>query len=121
MRQLSLLLFTLFITTLTSTATELPRTGWNLIAVCQDIEHSELDMGNIAEIQAQDGRSIYTGVYASYSNLDRLEAGYGYWVRGVQGVQFDSGEAKIDWRFRFSEQSGISWYRAKISIDPISI
>jgi len=39
-------------------------------------------MSGIAEIQSQDGKSIYSGDYDEYSNLDKLEAGYGYWVKG---------------------------------------
>ena len=70
---------------------ELQRDGWNLIAICRDINTSDIDMTNIQEIQAQNGDSVYTGEWANYSNLDRLEAGYGYWVKGDRGTRFDVG------------------------------
>jgi hypothetical protein len=82
----------LLITTLLADATELKRDGWNLISICQDINSSQVDMSRIEEIQNQSGESIYTGEYKEYSNLDRLEAGYGYWVKGEKGVSFESGE-----------------------------
>ena len=73
--------------------TILERSGWNLIAVCQNMNVNELNMTNIQEIQNQDGKSIYTGEQAEYSNLESLEAGYGYWVKGDAGAIFDGGEA----------------------------
>lgn len=73
-------------------AVELPRTGWNLIAICQDMNSSEIDMSNIDEIQAQDGHTLYSSpTDEQYSNLDQLEAGYGYWVKGAKGVIFSEG------------------------------
>ena len=77
--------------TLLVEATELKRTGWNLIAVCQDVNRTDIDMTGIKEIQAQNGKSIYTGDNAKYTNLDMLEAGYGYWVKGSAGTNFISG------------------------------
>ena len=74
-------------------ATTLERTGWNLIAVCEDINTSEIDLENIQEIQSQEGKSLYTGEYAEYSNLKELKAGYGYWVRGDEGNFFNSGSS----------------------------
>jgi hypothetical protein len=50
-------------------------------------------MNGIDEIQSQNGKTIYTGTNAIYSNLNQLEAGYGYWIKGSKGVQFDSREA----------------------------
>ena len=74
-------------------STELQRDGWNLVSICQDINKSDINMTGIKEIQNQDGLSIYTGEFASKSNLDVLEAGYGYWVKGNAGIQFDSKES----------------------------
>ena len=73
--------------------TILERNGWNLISVCQDMNMNEVNMTNIQEIQNQEGKSIYTGEWSEYSNLKKLEAGYGYWIKGDAGVTFDSGEA----------------------------
>ena len=81
-----LLALLLIVTTLFLDATELRRDGWNLISVCQDMNRTEIDMTGIEEIQSQDGKSIYTGEWESYSNLDRLQAGYGYWVKGTTGI-----------------------------------
>ena len=89
-----LLALLLIVTTLFLDATELRRDGWNLISVCQDMNRTEIDMTGIEEIQSQDGKSIYTGEWESYSNLDRLQAGYGYWVKGTTGITFDSGESR---------------------------
>jgi hypothetical protein len=77
-------------------ATELKRTGWNLISVCQDLNRTDINMTGINEIQAQDGKSIYTGTDAQFSNLTQLEAGYGYWVYGSTGVTFSSGERVLE-------------------------
>jgi len=71
----------------------LKRDGWNLVAVCQDINASSIDMTNIKEIQDQNGNSIYTGEYAQYSNLKVLKAGYGYWVKSNKGVKFKVGQS----------------------------
>ncbi len=79
--------------TLSVNATELKRDGWNLISICQDMNQSEIDMTGIQEIQSQEGQSIYTGDWADYSNLDYLHAGYGYWVKGENGINFNSGES----------------------------
>ena len=83
----------LVLATLFGNATELKREGWNLISVCQEINSTDINMTDIQEIQAQNGDSIYTGDWAEYSTLDRLEAGYGYWVKGKRGVDFDSKES----------------------------
>jgi hypothetical protein len=72
---------------------ELKRDGWNLIAICQNINATDINMTNITEIQSQNGESIYTGEWAEWSNLDELKAGYGYWVKGNKGVKFDTGVA----------------------------
>jgi len=72
----------------------LKRDGWNLVSICRDINKEDLDLTNIDEIQSQDGKSIYTGKWADYSNLDKLEAGYGYWVKSKAGVLFDVGVAQ---------------------------
>ena len=96
MRVKTLLILILIGLTLSVEAVELSRTGWNLIGICQDINKSEINMTGIEEIQAQDGRSIYTGANAQYSNLNQLEAGYGYWIKGSSGVSFSSGDrAKV--------------------------
>ncbi|MBU1667538.1 thrombospondin type 3 repeat-containing protein, partial [bacterium] len=71
----------------------LTRDGWNLIGICQTMNREDIDMSGIEEIQAQDGRTLYTGEWADYSNLDTLEAGYGYWVKGVSGTSFEVGVA----------------------------
>lgn len=63
--------------------------GWNLVSVCQDINQSDVNMSGIEELQSQDGESIYTGDYRSFSNLEQLEAGYGYWVKGNKGSFFN--------------------------------
>ncbi len=89
------LLLLLIALTLLTQATELKRTGWNLISVCQDINKTDIDMTGIEEIQAQNGKSIYTGNNAQYSNLDRLDAGYGYWVKGSAGTNFVSAHRVI--------------------------
>lgn len=81
------------LTTWLSGVTELPRNGWNLIAVCQDMNRSEINMNGILEIQAQDGRTIYTDENSAYSNLTELQSGYAYWIKGANGVTFDSGES----------------------------
>jgi len=47
-------------------------------------------MSEITEIQSQDGKSIYTGEWADYSNLDKLINGYGYWIKGDMGVSFEA-------------------------------
>ena len=83
----------ILLSTIIANTTELKRDGWNLIAICQDINRSNIDMNGIEEIQNQNGKTIYTGVNAKYSNLNRLEAGYGYWIKGNKGIQFDSKEA----------------------------
>ncbi len=76
------------------TRVELKRTGWNLISICQDMNVSEIDMTKIKEIQAQDGKTLYTGEYTDLSNLKTLKAGYGYWVKGDAGTLFNVGIAK---------------------------
>ena len=86
-----LLVFLLIVMTLFVDATELKRNGWNLISVCQDMNRSEVNMSGIEEIQSQDGKSIYTGDWEEYSNLEKLKAGYGYWVKGDAGISFESG------------------------------
>lgn len=80
--------------TLLSQATELKRDGWNLIGVCQGMNRTDINMTGIDEIQSQDGQTIYTGAFAAYSNLETLEAGYAYWVKGTAGDSFESGHAK---------------------------
>ncbi len=67
--------------------------GWNLMSVCVDINRSDIDMTGITQIQSQDGKFIFTGDYASWSDLDVLKAGYGYWVNGSKGVEFNEGKA----------------------------
>jgi len=86
-------LILLFVVTLLGNATELKRDGWNLVSVCQNINKADMNMEGIEEIQNQNGLSIYTGDYAEYSNLELLEAGYGYWVKSTNGVDFDGGES----------------------------
>ncbi len=76
-------------------STTLERDGWNLISVCQDMNVNEVNMSNIQEVQNQEGKSIYTGEFANYSNLKRLEAGYGYWVKGIAGAVFNGGDGNI--------------------------
>lgn len=71
----------------------LTRDGWNLIGICQTMNREDIDMSGIEEIQAQDGKTLYTGEWANYSNLEILEAGYGYWVKGVSGTSFEVGVA----------------------------
>jgi signal peptidase I len=92
LKSLFFLLFFMGVSTVVN-ATELKRNGWNLIGVCADINRSNIDMTNIEEIQSQEGKTIYTGTYLNYSNLEQLEAGYGYWVKGNSGVTFDSKES----------------------------
>lgn len=91
-----LLTFLFIFSTLLSYGTTLERTGWNLIAVCQDINSSEVDMTNITEVQRQDGATLYSGEWSVFSNLERLEAGYAYWVKGENGISFQSGEASTE-------------------------
>ena len=74
--------------------TELQRDGWNLISVCQDMNASDINLTNIEEIQSQNGGTIYTGQYSKYSNLKILYAGYGYWIKGKIGTNFNSGASK---------------------------
>jgi len=74
-------------------ATELKRDGWNLIAVCQDMNKDEINMTGISQIQSLEGKNIYTGSFADFSNLNTLVAGYGYWVKGDAGVNFNSGKS----------------------------
>ncbi len=88
-----LLVLLLVVMTLFSDATELKRDGWNLISVCQDMNSSEIDMTGIEEIQSQSGETIYTGEWAEHSNLEMLNAGYGYWVKAQAGTIFDSRES----------------------------
>ena len=83
----------LFVVTLLGNATELKRDGWNLVSVCQNINKADMNMEGIEEIQNQNGLSIYTGDFSEYSNLELLEAGYGYWVKSTNGVKFDGGES----------------------------
>jgi len=68
----------------------LKRNSWNLVSICQDMQPDEIDMTGIKEIQSQDGKSIYTGDFAIYSNLLKLEMGYGYWIKGDEGVLFSA-------------------------------
>jgi len=70
----------------------LNRDGWNLISVCKDIDANDVNMTNIEEIQNQNGESIYTGKWKEYSNLTKLKAGYGYWVKAKKGATFDIGK-----------------------------
>jgi len=83
----------LLCTTIFVQATELQRSGWNLISICQDMNASEIDMTNIKEVQSQNGHSIYTGEFKPYSNLNNLEAGYAYWVKGEAGTSFNRGDS----------------------------
>jgi len=69
----------------------LTRDGWNLISVCKDIDANDINMTNIKEIQNQNGESIYTGEWKEYSNLTKLKAGYGYWVKANKGTEFNIG------------------------------
>jgi len=69
----------------------LTRDGWNLISVCKDIDANDINMTNIKEIQNQNGESIYTGEWKEYSNLTKLKAGYGYWVKANKGIEFNIG------------------------------
>jgi opacity protein-like surface antigen len=89
-----LLVVLLIMMTLLGNATELTRNGWNLISVCQDMNRDQVNMDGIEEIQSQDGQTIYTGDFATYSNLNTLQAGYGYWVKGEVGTNFNSGESR---------------------------
>lgn len=91
--KLKLSLTGILLSSLLVNATELTREGWNLLGVCQDINVSEIDMTGISEIQSQTGETLYTGSWVRYSNLATLEAGYGYWVKGTQDVEFESGES----------------------------
>jgi hypothetical protein len=75
-------------------ATDLKRTGWNLISVCQEMIVTSIDMTNIEELQSQDGETLYTGEFTAYSNLTQLEAGYAYWVKGDVNATFNSGIVK---------------------------
>jgi membrane-bound inhibitor of C-type lysozyme len=72
----------------------LKRNGWNLMAICQDINTSTINVSDILEIQSQDGKTLYVGENAEHSNLKILEAGYGYWVKGKVGTLFDVGIAE---------------------------
>lgn len=89
-------LISIILISIPSVATELKRDGWNLISVCQDMNKADIDMAGIEEIQNQDGLTIYTGANASLSNLNTLEAGYGYWVKGSAGTNFDGGVASTE-------------------------
>lgn len=94
MRKMLIGLFLLLFTILD--ATELKRDGWNLISACQNVNRTDINMSGIAEIQHQDGRSIYTGAFAAYSNLEQLEAGYAYWIKADAGSYFESGISRSD-------------------------
>jgi hypothetical protein len=72
-------------------AIELKRDGWNLVAVCQNIKKENVDMTGIEQIQSLEGKNIYTGSKVNRSSLHELIAGYGYWVKGTIGTNFDSG------------------------------
>ena len=85
---LSLLAITTFVD-----ATPLKSDGWNLMSACVDINKEDINMTGITQIQSQDGKFIYTGEFESWTNLDMLQAGYGYWVQGDTGTLFDSGDA----------------------------
>lgn len=81
--------------TMFGNAIELERDNdWNLVAICQDMLISEIDLTNISEIQTQDGLSLYTGEWAKYSNVNSFSAGYGVWVKGKAGVNFNVGETR---------------------------
>jgi hypothetical protein len=56
-------------------------------------------MNGIEEIQSQDGKSIYTGDWAKYSNLDELVDGYGYWVKGSEETPFTSSDDPLFTQF----------------------
>lgn len=77
--------------TIQVSATKLSQNGWNLIANCQDINREDINMTGITEIQDQDGKGIYIGEFSRYSNLDKLNAGYAYWVKGEINTTFNSG------------------------------
>lgn len=74
-------------------AAPLPSDGWNLMSVCVDLNKEDINMTGISQIQSQDGKFIYTGEYESWTNLDSLQAGYGYWIKGSAGTLFNSGDA----------------------------
>ncbi|MBU1667432.1 DUF5011 domain-containing protein [bacterium] len=88
-----ILLFLIVMYSLSLNATELKREGWNLISVCQDTNRTDIDMTGVEQIQSLDGKNIYTGAYERYSSLNTLVAGYGYWIKGSLGTNFNSGEA----------------------------
>lgn len=76
-------------------AVELERDNdWNLVAICQDMLASDVIMTDISEIQTQDGLSLYTGEWAKYSNVSSFPAGYGIWVKGKAGLDFNVGESR---------------------------
>jgi len=81
--------------TLYGNAVELERDNdWNLVAICEEILASDVIMTDISEIQTQDGLSLYTGEWAKYSNVSSFPAGYGVWVKGKAGIDFNVGESR---------------------------
>jgi hypothetical protein len=66
----------------------LKRTGWNLMGVCEDRAKTDINMSFYKEIQSQNGGTIYTGAFESFSNLDTLINGYGYWVKGDNEIEW---------------------------------
>ncbi|KIM03020.1 MAG: hypothetical protein KU29_12995 [Sulfurovum sp. FS06-10] len=85
------LLFLMVVFSIFLDATELKREGWNLISVCQDMNRTDIDMTGIQQIQSLEGKNIYTGASARFSSLNTLVSGYGYWVKGTIGTNFNSG------------------------------
>jgi len=63
-------------------AIPLLRNGWNLVGACANIPTVDINMSQLDEIQNQDGKTLFTGEWSIYSNLDELNNGYGYWVKG---------------------------------------
>jgi len=96
------------------------------MAVCENIPRSEVNLNGISEIQSQDGKTIYAGEFAQYSNLESLINGYGYWVKGDRGVEFESKRALVlpkGFDYKAIDNSGKSvetvynGYRVKIFSD----
>jgi len=92
MKKAMMILSLIIITTFTD-AVPLKSNGWNLMSVCVDIKKEDINMTGIKQIQSQDGKFIYTGKFESWSNLNMLQAGYGYWVQGDAGTLFNSGNS----------------------------
>lgn len=64
--------------------------GWNLVAACEDIEVTSLDLTNITEIQST-GAILFNTEYALDGSGETMEAGIGYWINAATDTSIELG------------------------------